>query len=242
MRVRLGAVVAVAGARGEPRGAACVRLQPRPRRLAHPVLRPRPRPPRLPHDLRPRPAGSGSGSGTTRSGFTTRCTAPTRPTTTACSTSPRKTSSCGSSAGRCGTGWRGFRRSRYVAQYERDNRSVWVQELELPPSAKAQLQAFLRWNAEPEHRFYHYDYYRDNCSTRVRDALDRVAERRAARARPTRVPAGTTYRFHTQRLTANDPLDLHRPAARARAKGSIGRFRPGRRCSCRSRCGSTCGA
>ena len=37
----------------------------------------------------------------------------------------------------------GFPADRYVAQYERDNRSVWVQELELTPSAKAQLQAFL---------------------------------------------------------------------------------------------------
>ena len=98
----------------------------------------------------------------------------------------------------------GFPADRYVAQYERDNRSVWVQELELTPSAKAQLQAFLRWNAEPEHRFYHYDYYRDNCSTRVRDAIDRAAGG-ALRAQTADLPSGATYRFHTQRLTANDP-------------------------------------
>jgi hypothetical protein len=99
----------------------------------------------------------------------------------------------------------GFPAQRYVAQYERDNRSVWIQELELPARAKVQLQEFLRWNAEPEHRFYHYDYYRDNCSTRVRDAIDRVLNG-AIRAQTSSVPTGTTYRFHTLRLTANDPL------------------------------------
>jgi hypothetical protein len=99
----------------------------------------------------------------------------------------------------------GFPAERYVAQYEHDNRSVWVQELELPPRARGELQAFLQWNAEPEHRFYHYDYYRDNCSTRVRDAIDRALNG-ALRQQTATVPAGTTYRFHTQRLTANDPL------------------------------------
>jgi hypothetical protein len=99
----------------------------------------------------------------------------------------------------------GFPAPRYVTQYERDNRSIWIQELELPARAKVQLQEFLQWNAEPEHRYYHYDYYKDNCSTRLRDALDRVLNGTLRRQTDT-VPAGTTYRFHTQRLTANDPL------------------------------------
>ena len=99
----------------------------------------------------------------------------------------------------------GFPAPDYIEQYERNNRSVWVQELDLPPGARAQLQSFLEWNATPEHRFYHYDYYRDNCSTRVRDAIDRVLGG-AIRRQTEHVAAGTTYRFHTQRLTANDPL------------------------------------
>ncbi len=99
----------------------------------------------------------------------------------------------------------GFPAQQYVGQYRRDNRSVWIQELELPDRAKTQLQELLRWNAEPEHRFYHYDYYRDNCSTRVRDALDRVLNG-ALREQTHAVPTGTTYRFHTLRLTENNPL------------------------------------
>ncbi len=99
----------------------------------------------------------------------------------------------------------GFPAQSYVEMYRRANRSVWIQELEMAPDAKRELQAFLEWNERPENRFYHYDYYRDNCSTRVRDALDRALGGRIhdyAAARPT----GKTYRFHTQRLTANDPL------------------------------------
>jgi hypothetical protein len=99
----------------------------------------------------------------------------------------------------------GFPADQYIAQYQRDNRSVWIQQLDLTPAAARQLQAYLEWNATPEHRFYHYDYYRDNCSTRVRDAIDRVVGG-ALRRQTAGVAAGSTYRFHTQRLTANDPL------------------------------------
>jgi hypothetical protein len=83
---------------------------------------------------------------------------------------------------------------------------LYLQELNLQPAARLELQRFLRWNQEPAHRFYHYDYYRDNCSTRVRDALGSGARRRPSGRRPTPFPAAPTYRFHTQRLTANDPL------------------------------------
>jgi Domain of unknown function (DUF4105) len=99
----------------------------------------------------------------------------------------------------------GFPAERYLEEYKRNNRSVWVQELDLPPRARLRLQQFLAWNALPENRFYHYDYYRDNCSTRVRDAIDRVVNGALRRATAP-VPVAASYRFHTQRLTANDPL------------------------------------
>jgi hypothetical protein len=99
----------------------------------------------------------------------------------------------------------GFPAQSYVETYRRANRSVWIQELEMTPSAKRELQQFLEWNERPENRFYHYDYYRDNCSTRVRDALDRALGQRIQDYAVNR-PTGKTYRSHTQRLTANDPL------------------------------------
>ena len=99
----------------------------------------------------------------------------------------------------------GFPAESYIRQYQRDNRSIWVQELDMPAGARLELQRYLQWNELPEHKFYHYDYYRDNCSTRVRDALDRVLGG-AIRRQTEALPTGVTYRFHTQRLTANDPL------------------------------------
>jgi hypothetical protein len=98
----------------------------------------------------------------------------------------------------------GFPAQSYVESYRRANRSVWVQELEIPLVRRRELQEFLEWNERPENRFYHYDYYRDNCSTRVRDALDRALSGQI-RASTADVPSGTTYRFHTLRLTENDP-------------------------------------
>jgi hypothetical protein len=99
----------------------------------------------------------------------------------------------------------GFPARSYVELYRRANRSVWIQELEIPPDARRELQEFLEWNERPENRFYHYDYYLDNCSTRVRDVLDRALGGRI-RQHTSSLPTGTTYRSHTLRLTANDPL------------------------------------
>jgi hypothetical protein len=54
-------------------------------------------------------------------------------------------------------------------------------------------------NYRPENRFYRYDYYRDNCSTRIRDVLDRALGGRI-RAEAGSDTTRTTYRWHTRRL------------------------------------------
>lgn len=92
-----------------------------------------------------------------------------------------------------------------VRAYAAHDRSVWAQELNLTPAQRLELQEFLAWNERPENRDYRYDYYRDNCSTRVRDALDLVLGGQLWE-QTGETPAGTTYREHTQRLTASDPL------------------------------------
>ena len=83
--------------------------------------------------------------------------------------------------------------------YEQANRSVTVQRLNLSPAQKDSLRRLVEWNALDENKFYRYDYYRDNCSTRVRDALDQVlggAIRRATASQATTM----TYRDHSLRL------------------------------------------
>lgn len=92
-----------------------------------------------------------------------------------------------------------------VASYRAAGRSVVAQELALPPEVKAELAFRLYQNSLPENRTYVYDYYLDNCSTRVRDMLDLVlggALSEATRGRP----AGGNLRFHTQRSVSNNPF------------------------------------
>ena len=86
-----------------------------------------------------------------------------------------------------------------LEEYRRADRPVWIQELAMTPSQKSDLLAFVQWNALPENREYLYDYYRDNCSTRVRDALDRALGGRikAESAADTTVHS---FRWHTRRL------------------------------------------
>ncbi|HEX2723197.1 MAG TPA: DUF4105 domain-containing protein [Gemmatimonadaceae bacterium] len=90
-----------------------------------------------------------------------------------------------------------------VEQYRRANRTVWAQELNLSPMQRQALSEFVAWNNRPENRHYRYDYYRDNCSTRVRDALDRALGG-LIRAASGSVPSRSTYRFHTSRVTQDD--------------------------------------
>ncbi len=84
--------------------------------------------------------------------------------------------------------------------YFQSNRTVWAQELDIEPAQRLEIRRFLEWNALPENKFYHYDYFRDNCSTRVRDAVDRVIGG-AIREQTKDIPAGTTFRSETRRLT-----------------------------------------
>ena len=85
-----------------------------------------------------------------------------------------------------------------VDAYVRQGRKVWMQELDIPPAERARLRAFLAWNYLPENRDYAYDYYRDNCSTRIRDALDQALG--GAIRRHGAAPSGWTWRDETRRL------------------------------------------
>jgi hypothetical protein len=90
-----------------------------------------------------------------------------------------------------------------VYNYEYFRRAIWAQQLNLTPAQKRELAAFLETNALPQNREYLYDYYRDNCSTRIRDALDRVIGGRL-RAATADSMTGTTYRWHSERLIVED--------------------------------------
>jgi len=92
-----------------------------------------------------------------------------------------------------------------IDSYRLLDREVVIQELALSPAQKIELQRAAEENALPENRDYFYQYFLDNCSTRVRDLLDQVLGGALSGAFVDR-PTGTSYRDHTRRLTQVDPL------------------------------------
>ncbi len=54
----------------------------------------------------------------------------------------------------------------------REDRLLRIQELRFPPGKKFELIENLETRVSPENRSYLYDYYSDNCATRIRDVLD----------------------------------------------------------------------
>lgn len=89
--------------------------------------------------------------------------------------------------------------ARTLTAYAREGRWVYQQVLALDAAQRLQLAQFLDANAQPGNAEYRYDYFRDNCSTRVRDALDRVVGG-ALTASLQAQPVAVTYRHEATRL------------------------------------------
>lgn len=92
-----------------------------------------------------------------------------------------------------GNFWVGRQSPRVLTTvYEAADRDVWVQPLPLTADEKRRLLARLEHDVQDAHKRYAYDHLTDNCSTRVRDALD---EATGGKLRAMQVPSdGRTYR------------------------------------------------
>jgi hypothetical protein len=91
-----------------------------------------------------------------------------------------------------------------VSYYVDVGRSVTRQRLALSADQAADLRNHLLWNLRPANAGYNYDYFDDNCATRVRDALDKAlggALKQQLGARP----GGMTFRQQTDRLMSAQP-------------------------------------
>ncbi|UTW61355.1 DUF4105 domain-containing protein [bacterium SCSIO 12741] len=64
--------------------------------------------------------------------------------------------------------------ANFQAGYIYENRWVDEQVLNLTPEEKQKVFDFLLENQKPENRFYLYDFFYDNCSTRPRDVFEQV--------------------------------------------------------------------
>lgn len=89
-----------------------------------------------------------------------------------------------------------------LAYYREVGRGVSLQWLDLDPADATELAAALAENARPENAHYRYDYFLDNCSTRVRDSLDRALGGQLARQMGG--SRGDTFRSEATRLASPD--------------------------------------
>lgn len=92
---------------------------------------------------------------------------------------------------------------REFSYYVGVDRSIRAQRLDLGQHQALELADYLLNEVREENRDYLYDYYTNNCSTRVRDALD-LATGGALRATFTRQAAEQNFRDHTRRLSEPD--------------------------------------
>jgi hypothetical protein len=92
-----------------------------------------------------------------------------------------------------------------IRQFAGEGRSITAQHLDLTPAQRAALRDFLVWNVQPQNSRYRYRYFADNCTTRVRDALDQVLGGALRRQLTGPAEGGETYRSETDRLMSGQP-------------------------------------
>jgi Domain of unknown function (DUF4105) len=88
-----------------------------------------------------------------------------------------------------------------MAYYQDVGRGVSIQWLDLSAPEATRLAGALAENAKPENARYGYDYFTDNCATRVRDAIDKALDGGLKRQLEGR-SHGSTYRSESVRLAS----------------------------------------
>ena len=64
----------------------------------------------------------------------------------------------------------------FVAEYQQENRNLTEQVLNLTCTEKQKIQTLLDNNLLPENLYYKYDFLFDNCTTRLRDLVEKSAD------------------------------------------------------------------
>ncbi len=60
----------------------------------------------------------------------------------------------------------------FILEYQGEGRALFEQSFNLTINEKQEVYDFLMENAKPENAYYHYDFFYDNCATRIRDLVD----------------------------------------------------------------------
>ena len=90
----------------------------------------------------------------------------------------------------------------YLTYYRNQNRDVRIAVLNLPAKKKLWLARQLAISVLPENKNYVYDHYRNNCSTRLRDFIDRAVDGQFFEKM--NKPGRMTLRQHTRRYIARN--------------------------------------
>jgi hypothetical protein len=90
----------------------------------------------------------------------------------------------------------------FLYPYKAENRSVFNQKLNLTTKEKNAVYAYLVNNIQPENKYYKYDFFYDNCSTRIRDLLEEVL---GDKLTWNREAAGYTFRNYLDIYLAEKP-------------------------------------
>jgi len=101
--------------------------------------------------------------------------------------------------GRMQYSMRGFPTLRLIESYRSQNRTVWSQRINLTTDQKLELLSLVTEMDTESNRYYRYDYYRDNCSSRIRDALDKVLKGGISSVTQEQ-KTEHSYRSHTARI------------------------------------------
>ncbi len=80
----------------------------------------------------------------------------------------------------------------FKALYQEANRGITEQVLNLSGEEKKSLQHFLNENLKEENKYYKYDFFFDNCTTRLRDILKKQHD--SAFSKKPVMPVGSTFR------------------------------------------------
>lgn len=64
----------------------------------------------------------------------------------------------------------------FLRDYFNEERTVYLQKVNLSESDINDLKAFLQNNLKSENKYYRYDFFMDNCATRIRDIFEVILE------------------------------------------------------------------
>lgn len=89
--------------------------------------------------------------------------------------------------------------------YVMEGRGIAQQTLDLTPEQEQSVFEFLDWNRQKENRYYLYDYFYNNCSSKIRDVMEQVLGQENIQWPNLKEPEGPSIRQLTDRYLGPQP-------------------------------------